>query len=149
MLFVQVHNDFVVAVGFENMSPTLQRIANCAISVKLAVDDRDHRSVFIRDGLRATGRVDNRQTNMAKSYLLIGRKPFPSAVGTTMTNHIERASEPLAVDWHGRNLGNDSTHDYKAGSKKIFAVSPAASASTALSNSSSEKIGPNRSFKTN
>src|SRR5215212_9566939 len=64
-VFIQVQQDFDVAVSAEDVSFLLKRVSELAIVVDLAVAEKDERAVFAVDRLVAAGEIDNAQASEA------------------------------------------------------------------------------------
>ena len=63
-----VHDDFGVALGVEHMAQRLQLRNQRLEVVDLAVEDDDHRPVFVEQGLLPGGHVDDRQAPMPEPH---------------------------------------------------------------------------------
>ena len=65
-LLIQVDNDFGIGPGAERMSAGSELRLEFAVVVDLAIENNPHRTVFIRQGLVAPSKIDDRQPTEAK-----------------------------------------------------------------------------------
>ncbi len=70
-LFVQMHDDFGVAVGGEAVAGALELRSQLAEVVDLPVADYDERAVLVEDGLMAAAHIDDRQAAHAEQDLRV------------------------------------------------------------------------------
>ncbi len=77
LVFVEVDQDFRVALGAEAMAAGFQSLPQGAEIIDLAVEDHPQRAVFVGKRLPAAGQVDDRQPPMAQGHAGPARSAGP------------------------------------------------------------------------
>ena len=85
-LFIQMNQDFGIAVGAEPVPLRDQALAKFFIVVNLAVEDHPYGAIFIRNRLMPGSKIDDAQPSHANPARTLYVKPF--IVGTAVPNHI-------------------------------------------------------------
>ena len=95
-LLVRVHQHFRIAAGAEAMPGGRQLGPQLEVVVDLAVVDDEHRAVFIPEGLRPTGHVDDAEAHVCQADARAG--VAPAAVRTPMAQRARHAVQDLGGD---------------------------------------------------
>src|SRR5262249_25942687 len=75
LLFVEMHDDFAVALRAERVTAGLQSASELDVVVDLPVHDEDDRSVLIRQRLVPAGDIDDRQAAESECDPIIDVEP--------------------------------------------------------------------------
>jgi hypothetical protein len=90
------------------------------VIVELAVYDDLPGAVLVRDGLIASGQVNDAQACVPETDVSVRRYPIALAVRASMTKGFRRIFESHPGDWCGRREnGNNSAHLQNSFGKKM------------------------------
>src|SRR5262249_39797325 len=107
-LLVEVQDDLGVGVAAEAMRLVLEKAAELAVVVDLAVEDDDSRAVLVGNWLVPAAEVDDRQPAAPEPDLRFEVDPL--VVGATMCHHARHRAERLAIDRRRAFNANDSAN---------------------------------------
>jgi hypothetical protein len=72
MLFIQMHNNFCVAVCAKLMTSSQQVCAKFQVVVDLTVEDNLHAAIFVAQRLSTPGDINNAQSSMSQRHTWFG-----------------------------------------------------------------------------
>ncbi len=106
-IFVQMHDDFTVAMRAERVTGSLQATPQRAKVVDLAIEDDPHRAVFICQRLACQSQVDNRQPAKTEGHTGTGTGRGLPCAFTAVVSVVVRSTMAQDIGHPPQCLGAD------------------------------------------
>ena len=111
VFFIEVKDDFAVAVGGEVMPFSFEHFADFLVAVEFSIDGGDKCSVFIYEGLANFVSAGEREKVMTNGDVVLGREPSALTIGAPVSLCVELVRKFCWVDGaRVSNFDEDAAH---------------------------------------